>query len=304
MGQFAQDALLDKVTVFYNRRTRALKAALDIAAACAIIIALARPQWGFRWTESAVKGLDVIIAVDTSKSMLATDTKPNRLTFAKIEIKNFVKKLKGDRIGLIAFSGNSFLQCPLTVDYGGFVLALENLSVDTIPRGGTSIAKAVEGAVKAYEDVKADDKILIVISDGEKTTLDDEKNLAAAKKMGIEISCIGVGTKEGEYIPLLDEKGNRFFLKDKYGRQIRSSLSEESLKRIADATGGVYVRAREANFGLDEIYKERLAGLKATEAEAKRTKIYKERFVIPLCAAFLFLSASLLLNETKGNEEF
>jgi Ca-activated chloride channel family protein len=131
------------------------------------VVALTRPQWGFAWQETRHEGLDILILVDTSKSMLTQDVKPNRLERAKLAVKDLLKKLKGDRVGLIAFSGDAFLACPLTSDYGGFLLSLEDLGPGTIPRGGTDLGRALEEALKGYEDVPARFKAVVILTDGE-----------------------------------------------------------------------------------------------------------------------------------------
>ena len=207
MERFAQKELLSRIAPFYAKDPRVLRIFLNIAAVLLLILAFSRPQWGFYWKEDKYKGLDIIVAVDTSKSMFAVDIAPNRLSFAKTELGDFIKRLKGDRIGLIAFSGQAFLQCPLTVDYRGFSLTLNDLSADTIPTGGTSLLSAIEEAVRSYKGAETKNKILIIITDGENTEGAVRKAVRAAKKEGIMISCIGIGTHEGEFIPILDEKG-------------------------------------------------------------------------------------------------
>ena len=136
--KFAQKELLEELLVFTDVNKQKFKAGLLLTAAILIIFSLMRPQWGFHWQEVKRRGLDIIIALDTSKSMLAQDVKPSRLERSKLAIRDFIKNLKGDRIGLVAFSGTAFLECPLTVDYGGFLLSLDSIDTNTIPRGGTS----------------------------------------------------------------------------------------------------------------------------------------------------------------------
>ncbi|NQT23631.1 MAG: VWA domain-containing protein [Candidatus Omnitrophica bacterium] len=301
MEKFANPELLEKIAASYSKRAIILRALFDAAAVFFIILSLAGPQWGFYWKENKGMGVDIIFAVDTSRSMLADDMRPDRLTLSKRAIKNFVNRLKGDRIGLLAFAGRAFLQCPLTVDYSGFNLVLNSIEADIIPRGGTSISLAVEEAIKSYKDVDADNKILIFVTDGESTEGDIEKALAKARKEKIMISCVGVGTPKGSTVSVRDESGRKILLKDKNDNSVISRLEEKILKKIADTTGGMYVRANEDDFGLDKIYDEKLSILEKKEAEGKKVKVYKERFQIPLLVALLALMTILIFGEKKEN---
>jgi Ca-activated chloride channel family protein len=258
-----------------------------------------RPQWGFKWQEIKRKGLDILVAVDVSKSMLAEDIKPNRLERTKLALADFVKHLKGDRIGLIAFSGTAFTQCPLTVDYSGFLLSVEALDTNTIPRGGTSISSAIRQAQESYEGGLKKYKVLIIITDGEDHEGDPVKLAESVQKEGIKIFCIGIGTNEGELIPIRDESGNKGFLKDRSGAVVKTRIDETTLQKIALATGGSYVHASSKEFGLDLIYKEKLSQMEKRELETKMAKQYEERFQIPLVAAFLLLVLEFLISERK-----
>ncbi len=297
LKSYADSRLLGDVYPLYGRDRKAARMALDIVVVFLILVALARPQWGFYWTEDKNKGRDILIAIDTSNSMLAQDVKPNRLSFAQMEVGEFIKKLKNDRIGLIAFSGSAFLQCPLTIDYSGAMIALEGFNVDVIPQGGTSLPSAIAEAVRSYGKTRLDDKVLIIITDGENTEGDIEKALKDAKKEKITIHCIGIGTAEGVTIPVLDEKGERGLLKDKRGDIVKSRLDENTLKTVADKTGGMYVRATPQDIGLEKIFRERLSMLKEREEEEALAKVYKERFQIPLGAAMFFLFAEMIIRK-------
>lgn len=302
MESFAHKDLLECIAPGHFSDPKRLRMFLNILALLLILISLARPQWGFFWKEDQFKGLDIIIAVDASKSMLAVDVKPNRLTFAKEEIKDFVRKLEGDRVGFMAFSGQAFLQCPLTVDYKGFMIALYDLDIDTIPTGGTSIASAITEAVRAYKGAETQHKILIIITDGENTSGDLKKALALAKKNKIEISCIGIGTKEGNLIPVIDKNGKKTYVKDKSGKPVRSKLDERTLKMIAEKTGGLYVRASQSEFGLNEIYEKRLAKLERNVTKTEKVKVYKERYQFTLTLALALLLLEFFLRG-KGKKE-
>ncbi|MCM8782558.1 MAG: VWA domain-containing protein, partial [Candidatus Omnitrophica bacterium] len=256
---FADKNLLTALLASFDIHKYRLKQLLIIVVFLLVILSFMRPQWGFKWQEIKRKGLDILVAVDVSKSMLAEDIKPNRLERTKLALRDFVKHLKGDRIGLIAFSGSAFVQCPLTVDYSGFILSVDALDINTIPKGGTSISSAIRQAIESYEGGLKKYKVLIIITDGEDHEGDPLKAAEVAQKEGIKIFCIGIGTNEGELIPVTDENGNKAFLKDRNGAVVKSRLDEALLQKIALATGGSYVRASAKEFGLDLIYKEKLS---------------------------------------------
>ena len=163
VSRFAGDNLLPEITKSYDPGRRKIKNTMLALAVFFLAISLLRPQWGFRWQEVKRQGLDIIIALDTSKSMLARDVLPNRLERAKLAIRDLVRKLQGDRIGLVVFSGTAFLQCPLTVDYNGFLLSLDDVSVDTIPVGGTSLARAIDTSIRGFEGGRKKHNVLIII---------------------------------------------------------------------------------------------------------------------------------------------
>jgi Ca-activated chloride channel family protein len=296
---FADKNLLATLLASFDIRKYRLKQVLIILAFSLAIFSLMRPQWGFKWQKIQRRGLDILVAVDVSKSMLAEDIKPNRLERTKLALADFVKHLKGDRIGLIAFAGSAFVQCPLTVDYSGFLLSVDALDINNIPKGGTSISSAIRQAIESYEGGLKKYKVLIIITDGEDHEGDPIKAAELAQKEGIKIFCIGIGTNEGELIPVTDESGNKAFLKDRNGAVVKSRLDESVLQKIALATGGSYVRASAKEFGLDLIYKEKLSVMEKRELETKMAKQYEERFQIPLAMAFLFLAVEFLISDRK-----
>jgi Ca-activated chloride channel family protein len=296
---FADKNLLATLLASFDIRKYRLKEAFIIVTLILTVFSLMRPQWGFKWQEIKRRGLDILVAVDVSKSMLAEDIKPNRLERTKLALADFVKHLKGDRIGLIAFAGSAFVQCPLTVDYSGFLLSAESLDINTIPKGGTSISSAIREAIKSYEGGLKKYKVLIIITDGEDHEGDPVKAAELAQKEGIKIFCIGIGTNEGELIPVADESGNKGYLKDRSGAVVKSRLDETTLQKIALTTGGSYVRASSREFGLDLIYKEKLSEMEKRELESKMAKQYEERFQIPLALAFLLLAAEFIISDRR-----
>lgn len=253
-------------------------------------LALIRPQWGFHLEEVRQRGLDIIVVLDTSKSMLAADIKPNRLQQAKWAVRDFVKQLKGDRIGLVAFAGSSFLQCPVTADYAAFTMMLDDLYAGIIPRGGTAIEQALKNAAGSFDTESAADRVIILITDGEDHEGDPLRIAEQLRKNGIKLFSIGVGTLEGELVPV--QEG---YLKNPQGQVVKSSLNEPLLEKLASATGGFYVRSAPGDFGLDRVYKLGISGLQRDEQETRLAKVYQERFGWFAAAALLFVLAEGLV---------
>jgi len=298
---FTDKRLLREMAPTVSTFRRVFKMAVMVTAVALSLLALARPQWGFVWEETKRLGLDMLIAIDVSKSMLATDVKPNRLERSKFAVKDLVKKLNGDRIGLVAFAGTAFLQCPLTIDYNGFLLSLDDLTTGTIPRGGTSISGAIREAIGVFRGPEKKYNVLVIITDGEDLEGDALKAAKEAAELGVKIYCVGVGTTEGELIPYAGDGGERGYLADKKGNIVKTKLNEEVLKNIAISTGGSYVHATQAEFGLTLLYDKSISKLEKKDIEAKMRKHYQERFQYFLAAAILLLLLEPLLPEKKGS---
>ena len=287
--KFAQKELLPELLGSVPPANHALKAAILAAAVFFVLLALMRPQWGFHWQEVKRKGLDIIIAVDTSRSMLASDVKPSRLERVKLAVRDFAQRLKGDRIGLVAFAGSAFLECPLTVDYGGFLLALESLDTAAIPRGGTAIAGAIKEATRSFPPDDPKSRVLVIITDGDDHEGNPVRLAEEAKKQGIIIYCVGVGSREGELIFVEGGEGGKEFLKDDQGNAVKSRLDEELLQKIALSTGGSYIRSSNTEFGLERLYREKLSQMEKSEFEGRMNKKYEERYQIFLAAGLLLM---------------
>jgi len=289
LARFSQQQLFALIAKNHDPKLYRLKSAFLLAVFVLSIFALARPQWGYEIREIKRRGSDILLMVDVSRSMLTKDVKPSRLERTKLAIKDLIKKLKGDRIGLVAFAGDAFLTCPLTVDYSGFLLNLEDLGPDIVPRGGTNIAAALREALTEYDTTSAKYKAVIIITDGENLEEDPMVVVEKAKEKGIKIYSIGVGTKEGELIQIANEKGENEFLKDSQGNFVKSRLNEALLQKIALETGGLYVRASGTQFGLDLIYDQQIGKLEKRDFQTKSEQRYFERFQFPLALALLLL---------------
>jgi Ca-activated chloride channel family protein len=259
-----------------------------------IILALCRPQWGTVAEEHRSKGLDIIIALDTSRSMLADDQKPSRLAAAKEAIDALVAALQGDRIGLLAFAGSAFLICPLTTDYGAFGKTLAETGVETIPLGGTSLAAALTEAVRAFPGGAGHGRALILISDGEDH---GESFNAAARKLrdaGVIIHTVAAGTTTGGLIPL--SAGN--FLKDRTGVVIRSRMQPAVLQTIAATLGGRRLNLNAGRTVLADLYTRDLANMERKEIDNVRQR-RKERFQVPLAFALALLAVEPFLRKRR-----
>lgn len=294
LKKFAQKELLGELVLSFSFKKYILKIILLSAGLVFLVISLTRPQWGFKWQEVKRKGVDILIALDVSKSMLAPDIKPSRLERAKLAIKDLVNKLEGDRVGLIAFSGTAFVQCPLTLDYSGFLLSMDEVDTGIIPRGGTSLTSAIKEAVNDYEGGQREYKVLVIITDGEDHEGDAVSAAQEADKKGIKIFCIGLGTEEGELIPNRDGEAAGF-LKDREGNVVKTRLNEKLLREVVLKTGGSYVRATPLQFGLDLLYEQKISKMEKKELKSKMVKKYEERFQIPLGLALIFLAIEALI---------
>jgi Ca-activated chloride channel family protein len=299
LEQLVAPHLKMQLTRSISNSRKTIKRALFAVSIVLLLAALARPQAGFRWEQVKRRGNDIIFAVDTSRSMLTPDVKPNRLTRAKMAIDDFVNHLNGDAVGLVAFAGTAFLQTPITLDYGAFHDSLNALDTNIIPRGGTNITSAIQEAQAALQRRPGSDKILILVTDGEDLEGDSlVAAKAAAKQDGLKIFTVGVGSANGDLIPLPADQGGGF-LKDSEGHLVKSHLDESALKALAAATGGSYAPLGAQNQGLDTIYQQALAPLAKHDLESRSQKIYTERYQWPLGASLALLLCSLMVGTRR-----
>jgi Ca-activated chloride channel family protein len=301
ISRFMENHLIDDLAEGFSRSFYRLKAVLIMASFVLIVAALSRPQWGYHERPVKRHGLDIMVVIDVSKSMLTRDVLPSRLERTKLAIKDLVMKLNGsDHIGLIAFAGDAMVMCPLTYDYNGFLLSLDDLGTDSIPRGGTDISEAIDESVKAYQSLPDSDKAVILVTDGEDQEGDAVAAARKAREKGVRIYTVGVGTREGDLIQVPNADGQLEFLKDASGNVVKSHLNENLLQQMAYVTGGAYVRSGGAQFGLDYLYDQQLSKLKKHDAEAKIARQYDERYQWPLTVAFiLLLVETMLLNKKR-----
>lgn len=297
LTQFVEARLLATLTAGISPARRKFRFSLFIAAVALLIVAIARPQRGFDLEEIEQRGLDVVVAVDTSKSMLATDVLPNRLGRAKLEALELMQTAKADRLGLVAFAGDAFLACPLTIDDTAFQQSVQALDVNSIPQGGTALAAAIDTALTAFKE-KGQHKALVLFTDGEDN---DEGALAAAEKAaqaGLKIFTIGIGSAEGTLVQIPDGNGGTDYVRDEKGQVVKTKLNEPLLQQIAAATGGFYLPLRGANT-IETLYERGLAPMPKSEGKEKLVRRYHEQFHWPLALALVLLLVEFLLPERK-----
>ncbi|WP_232367019.1 VWA domain-containing protein [Desulfocicer vacuolatum] len=298
LSQFVSLTLLSAMAPGADARRRWIKGCLLITGCLLATLALTGPQVGFRWEKVEQKGVDIMIALDCSRSMLATDIKPTRLEQAKREIIDLLKMMQSDRAGLVAFSGSAFLQCPLTLDHSGFSLFLKALNPDYLPMGGTDLSGAIATALEGFEWDVASEKAIIIITDGENTSGDPLDIAQIAADKGVRIFCIGVGQKEGAPIP--DADGG--FKKDASGSIIMSRVDDAGLEKIAALARGIYVKSVAGDMDLDLIYKgEILKNMERTTIQSGRKKVWENRFQWVLLPCVLILFLELMIGEKKKN---
>ncbi len=295
LAAFVAAGLQAAVVPDVDPRRRTVRSILLTGAVLAMTVALAGPMWGFRWQQVQREGIDLIIAIDTSRSMLATDVKPNRLARAKLAVQDLLVQLSGDRVGLVAFAGSAFLQCPLTLDFGAFSQSLDAIEAGIIPKGGTDLAAAIEAGLQGFEGRQAEHQALVIITDGERTEGDVDEAVKKAAERGVKVYTVGIGTTEGELIPL--EQGG--FVKDRKGQVVKSRLDESTLQKIATDTGGAYLHATDTAFGLTELYRDYIATMEKRELASTLERRFEHRFQWPLLLAFLLLLIEPLIGERR-----
>jgi Ca-activated chloride channel family protein len=288
-----QESLAGQVSHF----KRTLRIACLLGAIVLSIVALAKPRYGTLDQEIRAKGRDVIIAIDTSRSMLSTDTAPTRLGRAKLISQDLLNLLRGDRVGLIAFAGSAFLQAPLTLDKGAVLISIEDLDTNTIPKGGTDIAAAIRLAIQAFGKGETMSRALVLMTDGEEL---DESGVEAAKEAaaaGIRIYTIGFGSASGSLIPIKTEDGRNDFVRDENGRPVNSKLDAVRLNEIAQATGGFYLPYGQDAASL--IYNKGILPMDEEENGTLTSRKPIERYGWPAASALVLLMLWTVLGEGR-----
>ncbi len=298
---FADVEMFAAIVPGFSPKRRWIKSGLMVLALAFAIVAMAGPQLGFKWEKTTQKGVDIMIALDCSKSMLARDISPNRLERAKREIVDLLRMMRSDRAGLVAFSGKAFLQCPLTLDHEAFYIFLKALEPGFLPVGGTNLDAAIQTSFEGFEKESDTQKAIIIITDGETTTGSAQQTAQKMAGLGIKIFTIGVGDLQGAPIP--DESGG--FKKDRSGNIVLSRVDQKGLEKLAQITGGAYVRSVAGDMDLDVIYTDKiLGGMEKKELTSGKKKVWENRYQWFLFPCLLLLLIELMVPSKKQKTTF
>lgn len=293
---FSSSALLTLIAPNLSFTRKRFKDFLLLCALILVIVALADPQVGTRMEEIKREGIDLVVAVDVSSSMLAEDIAPSRLEKAKHEMRGLLDRLRGDRVALVAFSGRAVIECPLTLDYGAAEIFLDVLDPGLVSMPGTSLAAAIRTSLKAFQEDSQAGKAIVLITDGEDHTEKVMEAVEEARERGVIIHAVGIGSPQGVPIPLGDQGGE--FKKDKRGNVVVTSLDEALLQRVAAETGGIYQRCSSGEDELDAVIRA-ISGLEKGQLGSKQFTQYEHRYQPLLILALLALILEHLLSDRR-----
>lgn len=304
LGRFGNPDLVRKLMAATSAGRQVFKAALILAGLFFLTLAAARPQFGTKEEVVRRRGVDIVVALDTSLSMLAEDIRPNRLERAKQEVSALLDRLKGDRIGIVAFAGQAFVQCPLTLDYGAAKLFLDAVDTGAIPVRGTAIGEAIRVSARAFAQDEKKYKVLILVTDGEDHEGDPLNAAKQAAGEGVRIYAIGVGTREGDLIPVTAEGGATDYMKDRSGAIVKSRMDETTLEKLALITDGKYYRSTSSGIELDRVYDD-ISKMEQRELTSKKMTQFEDRYQVPLfLAVACFVAEALLSDRRKVSQEW
>ena len=299
LEQFGDRALLERLTATVSRRGRLVKTGLVITAVALLVTALGRPQFGSRVETVRREGQDIVVALDLSASMIAEDIAPNRIDKAKLAISELIARLNGDRVGLVAFAGEAFVQSPLTVDYAAAALFLNAMHPDIMSVQGTNMGQAISVALEAFTETDRRHRILVIITDGEDHEEELDDAIQRAVTEGVRIFTVGIGSPEGVPIPETDATGRpQGFKRDREGTVVTTRLDETTLQELAARTGGTYYRASATGTELS-LLAEEVTGGPGQEFESEQITVFDEQFQIFLGAALLLLLAEVLIPDRR-----
>ncbi len=286
-----------ELTRSHSPLRRAIKEVMLLLAVLGIGLALARPQWGEEAEKGQALGEDIVFVLDCSRSMLATDVSPNRLQRAKLAILDFLQRHRNGRVGLVAFAGQAFLQCPLTFDYGAFQEALMAVDDKTIPIPGTDIGRALDEGFRAMEKSERQ-KLLVLLTDGEDLEKGGITSATTLAKEGVTVFAVGVGTPAGDQIQMLNDQGQPELLRDSKGEIVRSRLDETTLRAIAQSTKGSYFPLGSAGEGLQKV-RVAVDSLSSVAGSGPARKFGVDRFHIVIALVLLLLVVESLLGTRR-----
>lgn len=297
--RFSSQTMFHRIAAFHSSRKGTYKALLIVFAFIFLVLGLANPQIGTRMENVKQEGIDLYIALDVSKSMLAEDVKPNRLEKAKYEIRNLIGRLAGDRIGLVVFSGEAYTQFPLTIDYGAANMLLDIVDVESVPNPGTAIGSAIAQSVKSFNFDQPSTKVVIIITDGENNSGDAIEQAKKAADKGVLLYAIGMGSPAGAPIPVFNSAGQQVdYKRDRSGNVVLTKLDETSLQEICSIGGGKYYRSTNSQNELDVIYKD-INALQKHEFGTKQFTDFDDKFQYFLFAAFVLMMIEVVTSDKK-----
>jgi len=298
LRRFVDDHIIPRITASVNRKLQILKSTLTVIGFCLLIIGLARPKWGEKLQIYKGEGIDVVIALDASKSMLAQDMKPDRLSRAKTEIVSLLDHLTTDRVGITAFAGDCYVMCPLTADIEAAKLFLDIISPDVIPKPGTNLEEAIRISNSLFNPKEETHKVIILFTDGDNLVGNPVPAVEKIRDEGVKLFSIGIGSIEGAPVPETDERGNFVsYKKDKDDKIVMSRLAERSLVILAKATDGRYFRPE--GLYMDRLVDE-LSKIKKKNIGSEEYVEYEEKYQLFLIPAFVLIFMSVLLSDRKG----
>ncbi len=299
LKRFGEWEIIQRLVPSISKSRLILKFIILMIGYAFLVIGIANPQIGSKLIEGERKGIDIIVALDVSNSMLAEDIKPNRLERAKQAISKLIDKLGNDRIGIIVFAGNAYVQLPITTDYSAAKMFLTTINTKIVPTQGTAIGEAIEMGVKSFDD-ETHSRAVIVITDGENHEDDAIEAAKDASDKGIIVYTIGMGLTDGVPIPEYNKYGRQTgYKKDRQGSTIVTKLNESMLQQIASAGKGAYVRANNTRSGLKKVFEE-INKLEKTEFESKMFSDYEDRFQYFIAISLILLIIELLIFERKS----
>lgn len=299
LKQFGDPDILKNLMPDLSYSRPVVKYLLIMTALIFLILSVARPQFGTKLQEVKRKGIEIIIALDVSNSMLAQDIQPNRLEKAKQSISKLVERLVNDRIGLIVFAGQAYTQIPITNDYASAKMFLSSISTGIVPVQGTAIGSAIKLAMSSFTPQEDMSRVLIIITDGENHEDDAVAMAREAVEKGIKTYTIGVGLAKGSPVPMSGGSGQQDFLKDKDGNVVISKLNEQMLEQIATEGGGKYIRANNTRLGLNALFED-INQLEKKEIEAKVYSEYQDMFQYPAALALILIIIEFLILDRKN----
>ncbi|MBP7464229.1 MAG: VWA domain-containing protein [Bacteroidales bacterium] len=291
--QFGDPQVVAGLMPEVSKSLRRLKVILLLSAFGLIVIAIARPRFGSSLMEVKRNGIEMIVAIDVSNSMLTRDVKPNRLERAKKSVEKLISELQNDKIGLIVFAGDAYVQLPVTNDYASAKMFLSTINPAMVPKQGTAIGSAIDMAVRSFTSENQTSKVLVIFTDGENHEDDPVSSAKTAAEKGIVIHTVGMGLPNGQPVPAPDGNG---FLKDNSGNVVMSKLDEAGLKNIALAGNGIYVRTGSSNSGI-ELISEEIGKMQQTTTTSQQYSDYDEKFAYPAALALLLLLAELFISD-------